>query len=101
LLPEFPKTRSFLFVNKTNRNTRNIVDRARELEYYFFKLLNNKELANRPEIKGILGKAKKSFSSQRRSKSEGKKGEKERRKSSSLEKPVSKISESIPKYFEV
>jgi hypothetical protein len=64
-------------------------------------LLNNKELANRPEIKGILDKAKKSFSSRRRSKSEGKKEAKERRWSSSLEKPVTKMSKSIPKYFEV
>lgn len=29
LVPEFPKTRSFLFVNKTNRSFKNIQDRAR------------------------------------------------------------------------
>ena len=29
ILPEFPKTRSFFFMNKTNKNTRNIKDRAR------------------------------------------------------------------------
>lgn len=29
LVPEFPKTRSFLFVNRTNRSSKNIQDRAR------------------------------------------------------------------------
>lgn len=41
LLPEFPKTNSFGFWNKTNNDHRKIEDRRRELEFYFTKLLND------------------------------------------------------------
>ena len=45
-LPEFPKTNSFVFWNRTNHTLTLIKERMRGLEYYLLKLLNNGRLVN-------------------------------------------------------
>ena len=56
-LPEFPKTHSFAFWNKTNSNPRMIEDRRRELEYYFTKLFNDPIFRGLRQVKVLMKNA--------------------------------------------
>lgn len=45
-IPEFPKTRSMMFWNRTNEDPKLIQERIRGLEYYLTKIFNRGELQN-------------------------------------------------------
>jgi len=53
LIPDFPKTRSYIFWNRTNQDPKLIQDRIRELEYYLTKILNKGELQNVVEVQSL------------------------------------------------
>jgi hypothetical protein len=50
-IPDFPKTRSYMFWNRTNEDPKLIQERIRGLEYYLTKILNRGELQNMVEVR--------------------------------------------------
>lgn len=53
-LPQFPKTNSFFFFNRTNRDLKLLVDRKNELEYYLDKVINMPRLRGSKFIRNLI-----------------------------------------------
>lgn len=51
LVPEFPKTHSLLFWNKTNEDPKKISERKREITFYLEKVLNIPQLRGHRLVK--------------------------------------------------